>query len=127
LHPDFPRGKRTIPIDVNRIYVEKQDYERFKGKEIRLMDLFNIKLGDEVRFVEKEQKDKELKEMPKIHWVSKPYVKVKVVMPDGLTKDAITEPDIKNVKEDEIIQLVRTGFCRCDKSDREIILYFAHK
>jgi hypothetical protein len=48
-------------------------------------------------------------------------------MPDGSIKEAIAEPSIKNIKEDDLIQFVRVGFLRCDKKDEEIVLYFAHK
>jgi glutamyl-tRNA synthetase len=66
-------------------------------------------------------------EVPKIHWVSEPNVKIKIFMPDGSIKEALAEPSIKNVKEDDIIQLVRVGFCRVDSVNGEFLLYFAHK
>ncbi|HKZ45664.1 MAG TPA: glutamate--tRNA ligase, partial [archaeon] len=125
LHPDFPKkGKRTIPVNTKKIYIEREDFEKFKGKEVRLMDLFNVSISGKSEFTSKEMKV----ETPKIQWASEPNIKIKVMMPDGKIIEALAEPEIKNVKEDEMIQLVRIGFCRCDKNDGGgIVLCFAHK
>lgn len=123
-HPDFPkRGSKKIPVKKEKIYIERSDYEKFRGQEVGLMNLFSVKLGLSSQFVSKEISY----EIPKIHWVSEPNVKVKIVMPDGLIKDCICEPAIKKVKVDQIIQFQRVGFCRVDKVGKEIVLYFAHK
>lgn len=88
------------------------------------MDLFNIKIKDRPEFTSEKMKI----EMPKIQWVSEPNVKIKVVMPDGRIKEAVAEPEIRNIRTDDLIQLVRIGFCRCDKkTDDELVLCFAHK
>lgn len=125
VHPDFPKkGHRTIPVNTKKIYIEREDFEKFKGKEVRLMDLFNIKVKDRPEFTSKKMKI----EMPKIQWVSELNTKIKIVMPDGKIKEAIAEPEIRNIKPGELLQLVRIGFCRCErKTDDELILYFAHK
>lgn len=124
LHPDFPkRGKRSIPVSLNEIYIEKEDYEKYKGKEIGFINLFSIKLDKVPKFIS----EKIRMESPKIHWVSEPNVKIKIIMSDGDVKTAIVEPDIKKAEVDDIVQLVRVGFCRVDKSKKDIILYFAHK
>jgi len=120
LHPDFPeRGKRTIPVDTKSIYIEKDDFEKFKGKEVGLAYFCTIKLGKKSKFVSSRVKY----EVPKIHWVSEPHEKVKILMPDGKEVKAFGEPLIKKLKEGEIIQLFRVGFCRIGKD----ILHFAHK
>jgi len=124
LHPDFPRrGKRKIPVVPNEIYIEKGDYEKFNGKEVGLINLFSAKLDKDSKFVSEKIK----MESPKIHWVSEPNVKIKIIMPNGEVKSALAEPDIRKAKVDDLIQLVRTGFCRVDKSKKDIVLYFAHK
>lgn len=124
LHPDFPkRGDRTIPVDTEKIYVEKNDFEKLKNKEAGLMNLFTVKLNEKTEFVSKKVKF----EAPKIQWVSEENVKIKVVMPDGSVKEGIAEPEIKNIKVDQLIQLPRIGFCRCDRLGEGIVLYFAHK
>lgn len=123
LHPDFPkRGSRKIPIE-NKIYVEKNDLEKFKNKEVGLMNLFSVKLKKEAEMTSKKVK----MEIQKIHWVSEPNVKIKITMPDGSVKDAIAESSIKGLKPNQLVQLVRTGFCRVGKADKDIALYYAHK
>lgn len=123
LHPDFPRGYRKIPVNTKKIYVEKEDFKKFKNQEIGLISLFTVKLKKEAEFISRKIK----KEAQKIQWVSEPNVKIKVIMPDGREKTAIAEPDIKKVKANDLIQLQRIGFARVDKADKDIVLYFAHK
>ena len=124
LHPDFPkRGNREIPVNVDEIYIESDDYKRLKGKEVGLMNLFSVKLGEKSGFTT----DKIKLNSPKMQWVSKPHEKVRIMMPDGNVKEALAEPEIKNTKTGDIVQLVRTGFCRVENDGEDIVLYFAHK
>lgn len=124
LHPNFPeRGKRKVVVNMEKIFIEKEDYEKFKGKEVGLMYLATIKLDDEPKFV---SRDISLS-IPKIHWCSEPNINLKIVMPDGNIKEAIGEVEIKNLKKDQIIQMPRVGFARIDKPYKDIILYYTHK
>jgi len=123
LHPDFPeRGKRKLKVG-SKIFIEREDLEKLNGYEVRLMDLYNVRLGRESKFV-----DSELRiELPKIQWVSEPNVKIKIIMPDGTEKSGIAETNVKDLKKDELIQLIRFGFCRVDSIGKETVLYFTHK
>ncbi|MFH0710986.1 MAG: glutamate--tRNA ligase [Candidatus Aenigmatarchaeota archaeon] len=123
VHPDFPKkGKRKLQVG-ERIFIEKDDLEKLDGKEVRLMDLYNVKLGKNSKFI-----DKELRmELPKIQWVSEPNVEIKIVMPDGTVKTGMAEKNVKDLNKDELIQLMRIGFCRVDSVGKETVLYFAHK
>jgi glutamyl-tRNA synthetase len=124
LHPDFPkRGFRGIPVKLNKIFVSKDDFDKLQGKEVRLIGLFNVKLDKQARFASKEVEMK----MPKIQWVSEENVPIKIVMPDGSLKKGIAEPEIKKLKIDDRIQLVRIGFTRINQTKPEIIFYFTHK
>jgi len=124
LHPDFPeRGKRKLPVNLKKIYVEKEDFKKFKNKEIGLINLFSVKLKRKAEFVSEKIK----LESQKIQWVSEPNVKIKLVMPDGSIKEGIAEPEVKNLKKDQIIQLQRIGFARVDEVNKDIVLFFAHK
>ena len=124
LHPDFPkRGYREISVNLNKIFVSRDDFKKFKGKEIRLIGLFNVNLDKQAKFTSKEVK----MEMPKIQWVSDKNVPVKIVMNDGSIKKGITEPEIKKVKVDTRLQFVRFGFCKADKTKPEFVFYFTHK
>jgi len=124
LHPDFPkRGYREIPVNLNKIFVSRDDFKKFKSKEIRLIGLFNVKLDKQAKFTSKEVK----MDMAKIQWVSDKNVPVKIVMNDGSIKKGISEPEIKKAKVDTKLQFVRFGFCRVDKTKPEFVLYFTHK
>ncbi|MEM5867624.1 MAG: glutamate--tRNA ligase [Candidatus Aenigmatarchaeota archaeon] len=124
LHPNFPeRGKRKVFVDMKEIFIEKEDYKNFRGKEVGLMYLATIKLDAKPVFI---SKDVPL-DLPKIHWCSKPNVKVKIVMPNGNIKEAVGEYEIRKLKKDQIIQMPRVGFARVDKPYKDIILYYTHK
>lgn len=124
LHPDFKkRGVRKVPVDLGEVYIEKEDLNHHSRKEIGLMGLFSVKLGHKAKFLSKGIKF----ESPKIQWVSKQHAQIKIVMPDGSVKSGLCEPAIKKAKVGDLVQLVRIGFCRVDKTDKDIILYSAHK
>ncbi|MBI1978539.1 MAG: glutamate--tRNA ligase [Candidatus Aenigmarchaeota archaeon] len=121
LHPDFPkRGNRKIPVNVNKIYVERNDFENFHDNEVGLMNLFSIRLKKNSEITSKDVKY----EIQKIHWVSEPNVKIKIVMPDGKEFNALAEPAIKKLKKGGIVQFPRIGFAKLDKN---MTFYFAHK
>ncbi len=124
LHPEFPnRGKRKIPVNVNRIFIEKKDFEKLRGMKIRLIGLFNLMLAEEAKFVSQEVDT----ETQKIQWVSENSVPIKIVMNDGSVVKAIAEPEVVKLKKDSIIQFVRFGFCRVDQIKPELVFYFTHK
>jgi glutamyl-tRNA synthetase len=122
-HPDFPeRGMRKISVDPKEIYVEKEDFEKFKGSNVVLIGMFTVKLGEISKFVSSEVSQ----ETPKIHWVSFPNVKIKIVMPNGKEKEAIAEESVKELREGDIVQFYRVGFCRLDDK-KNLTFYFTHK
>jgi len=124
LHPDFSkRGFREIPVNTDKIFISREDFDKYKGKEIRLIGLFNIKLDKKAEFTGKEVN----MEMQKIQWVSEKNVPMKIIMDDGSMIKCIGEPEIKRLKPDMKLQLVRFGFCRVDKTKPDLILYFAHR
>ena len=124
LHPDFSeRGYRKIPVDVEKIFICKDDFKKFKGKKIRLIGLFNVKLDKQSEFVSREIDMK----IPKIQWVSKENVPVKIMMNDGSKKEGIAEPEIKKLRVNTRLQFVRFGFVRIDQIKPELTLYFTHK
>jgi glutamyl-tRNA synthetase len=124
LHPDFPkRGKKKIPLDHSKIHISGEDYDKLKGKIIRLKGLYNITLGRKPRYTG----DLVMKDMPKIQWVSEPNVKVRIAKKDGAL-EGLGEPEMANLKPDAVIQMERIGFGRVDSNNRkEVTVYFAHK
>ncbi|MFH1623029.1 MAG: glutamate--tRNA ligase [Candidatus Aenigmatarchaeota archaeon] len=123
-HPDNKKlGQRKIPLKHDAVYVERQDFEKLRGKRVGLMNLFSVELGEAAKFAGEKIEMAD----PKVHWASEPNVRVTVVMPDAERRTAIAEPDIAKAKEGDLVQLVRTGFCRVDRAGKDTVLYFAHK
>ncbi len=124
LHPDFPRrGFREIPVNINKIFISRRDFEKLKDKEIRLIGLCNIKLDKKAEFTGKGVRS----EMQKIQWVSEKNVPMKIIMEDNNIVKCIGEPEIKKLKPNTGLQLIRFGFCRIDQTKPKLILYFTHK
>ena len=123
LHPDFPeRGKRSIPVNLKKIYIERSDLENYEGRVVRLMDLCNVRLGKKSEYVGKELTH----EIPKIHWVSEPNVEIEVVMDDCSIKKGIAEPSVGKLKEGDLVQFVREFFCRTDEVGERIRFFYTH-
>lgn len=123
IHPD-KKAARTIPIS-NKIFISKQDFEKLKGKEIRLLHLYNIKLlpNNKAEFTSKENKD-----IPKINWVSSPNTKCKILQPDGNYDNGIAEQAIKTLKKDEVLQFERYAFVKFQKKSQDTYeFWFTHK
>ncbi len=118
--PLFPgkRVYRKIPVSKN-IFVDKIDFTQNREKEVRLMHFCNIILNKNSKVT-----SKKLKEVPKIHWVGKKNVKVKLIMPNANEVQGLSEPEIIKVKSGDIIQFERIGFVRCEKPK---LFYFTHK
>jgi len=121
LHPNDPeRGKRRIVVG-EKIYVEKKDFENLKGKEVRFLHLCNVILGKKSKFT-----SKEVKNVPKIHWVSEKNIPVKIIMSDASEMEGLAELDFSKENVDGMVQFERFGFCRID-SKKPWVCYFTHK
>ncbi|MBU5689673.1 MAG: glutamate--tRNA ligase [Candidatus Aenigmatarchaeota archaeon] len=121
LHPEFPeRGKRILKVS-KEVYISRSDYEKFFGKTVRLIGLFNVKLSDRPEYAGNTIEQN----MPKIHWVPGENVKISIVMNDGSTREMIAENGIESVKENEFVQFMRVGFARLDDKKR-MLFYFTH-
>jgi len=124
LHPDFPaRGKKTMPVDLDEIYLSKEDFSSFRGKTIRLKGLGNIRL-DKISHYENNEI---VAGMPKMQWVSKPNMKVEILTPAGKLS-GLGEINMKNLKIGALVQMERIGFGRIDDiTPKKITVCFAHK
>jgi glutamyl-tRNA synthetase len=103
--PIHPNKKEFREVKVGKIfYVCGDDFKELRGKEIRLLHLYNIKMkkNSEITSIEN-------KEIPKINWVSV-GVSGRVNMPDGSWIEGLVEKSIKDLKVGETIQLERFGF-----------------
>lgn len=122
VHPDR-KEKRKVKIE-GKIFISGDDFKAFSGKEVRLIHLFNVKLGKKAEFASLENKD-----IQKINWVSA-GVKARVLMPNGKWIEGLADSGVKNLKEGDIIQFERFGFCRFDGINKKKKIYefwFGHK
>lgn len=115
------KNKRKIKVGKD-IWVPKEDFDKYNGKEIRLKDLFNIKLSKKSKFTSLKNKD-----IQKVQWVSSGAVRAEVLMPDGSVVKGLAEPNVKKLKVGDIIQFERFGFVRLDKKGRVLLFCFGHK
>ena len=131
IHPD-KKEVRTIKID--KLFISKKDFEEFKGKEIRLLHLYNIKLADEAKknMAKAEFTTVDNKKISKINWVSD-FIIARILMPDGKWISGLAERSIEKLKIGAVIQFERFGFCRFDgkieneKSGEIYEFWFGHK
>src|SRR3989338_7610191 len=100
---------------VHEIFISKDDFDNLKGKEIRLLHLYNLKLGEKIvkGKVRCEFTSEEVKDIPKINWVSF-GVKSRVLMPDGSWISGMADEGVWDLKPGAIIQFERFGFVRFD-------------
>jgi len=140
-HPEHPEmGSREITVTakdgVGRLLVSKADLGTLKpGAIVRLMELFNIKVGQ----VDSETVTAELHgetyaearkvNAPLIHWLpGQGNCKTVVVMPTAEKIDGLAEASLASSQVGEVIQLVRFGFGRVDATGQDsVVVYFAHQ
>ncbi|MGI0072238.1 MAG: glutamate--tRNA ligase [Nitrosotalea sp.] len=133
-HPQKDMGKRKIELD-GIFYISGQDIKNLKlGDEVRLLELYNIKITKLGADVEAEVTSSNFKpEIPKIQWVpSKSAIKIEVLVPKILFVDekfnensleivqALTEPYYLELNVGAEIQFVRYGYCRKDSANQVV-------
>lgn len=121
LHPDIDRGFRILKTG-DEFYIQD---ELKKNQNYRFMHLFNFK---NEKFISEELDMKLGAKL--IHWlpVSKELVNVEVLMDNGKTIKGIGEAGLKEVNAGEIVQFERNFFCRCDKREKDkMVFWFSHK
>ena len=119
-----PEKNDTKKVKIGKeIFVSMKDFIKFKGKEARLMHLYNVVLDRKAKFISEENK-----QIQKIHWVSD-GVKTKIMLPEGIYAKGIAEEGIKILKIGDIIQFERFGFVIFDnfnKKTKEYEFWFGH-
>lgn len=111
LHPTLNKGFRTFSIS-KTFYIELEDFNSYKGLEVRLKDLCNVKLQEPVKYT-----GTELKPLPKIQWLPQNYIPVRIMMPDKVIK-GYGEPSLLKAKVGDVVQFERFGFVRIEKVSR---------
>ncbi|MCK4491607.1 MAG: hypothetical protein KAU03_03220, partial [Candidatus Altiarchaeales archaeon] len=133
LHPTFPeRGNRSVHLKTDdsgnmKLFICGDDAVKLKnGGEIRLRNLFNVKIEEILEGGVKATRLHERNlDVPKIHWVQD-HIQAKVVTPSKVVA-GYCEPMCSDINEGDIIQFERFGFVRADQKEGELIFYFAHR
>ena len=138
MHPKKDLGSREVSVS-GKVYISWDDAENLKkGEVFRLKDLCNVRL------TEKEGKEfegevvKDSMVPKKIQWVpDNNKILCTVLVPHDLLKNGKYNPesleeakgycekDCEKLKEGEIIQFERFGFCRFDKRGKELRFVFS--
>lgn len=129
VHPDKPNTTRTIDLSSRKIFISTQDFDELGGKEIRLLHLYNIDLSTTTvdgraaaKFTSEANKN-----IPKIQWVCNGQ-RTRVLMPDGKWIEGVGDEHIRELKEGDVIQFERFGFCRLDGVKDDVSeFWFSHK
>ncbi len=135
-HPNFPeRGEREILVK-NDVFISESDFNNLKiGDEIRLIDLYNIKIIDknENSITAEKISEELIKDMKKIHWVSMhdDFLKVKVLKAEKEEIKEIKgygESYLKYLNIGERIQFMRFGFVKLEEiKGKELTFIFIHE
>ncbi|MEM3127011.1 MAG: glutamate--tRNA ligase [Candidatus Woesearchaeota archaeon] len=128
---DEKRGKRKFRAK-QFFYIAKEDFESMKDKKLyRLMDCLNFKkVGKKFVFDSKEYEHYKEHGDKIFHWIPKEekVVEVEVLMPDATVVKGIGEESLSKVKVNDLVQLERFGFCRCDKKEgNKLSFWYAHR
>jgi glutamyl-tRNA synthetase len=119
-HPDIPElGTRSVPVGPE-FWLARPDLLRHQGSEIRLKDLVNIQLPNEVP----EQGDgpvratftsRENRRIPRVQWVSAlGAVPVDILGTEGEHRVGLGEAELLRSAERQILQFERVGFVRIE-------------
>ena len=136
-HPEFDMGSRTIET-AGEFFIPRSDLDAMpEGTTFRLMELYNAKLISKGGVVRAKYAGEEMiPDTRKVQWVTEDHAERKVLEPGELfdasgafNKDSLVElrgygeRAIENLKEGEIVQMPRFGFCRVDSSSTLILAH----
>ena len=130
-HPENEKGGRKFRTG-EKFYITKEDFDKIKLREddeiFRLMDCLNFRkdngkfIFDSLEYEKYKQKGSFI-----IHWLPEEKVEVEVLMPDNKIVKGYGEKTMKEIKEGDIVQLERFGFCRLEKKNKKFLFWFGHK
>ena len=130
LNPNEKKGGRKFEVDGSFILSKKDAEDTKEGELIRLMDCCNlIKKGKNFEQDSIEYNDFKGKGKKIINWLpAKENIDVDILMPDKKVVKGIAEHTIKNLKQGDVIQFERFGFCKLDKIiNNKYYFWFTHK
>jgi glutamyl-tRNA synthetase len=142
LHPDQKESgfrkymvKPSADCKSANFWIARKDAANMeKGKIIRLMELFNVKIEvarpDVVEAVFSSESYEDVRKIkaPLIQWISvgQEYLS-RVVNQDASIVEGYAEGACKKLKPDAVIQFERFGFVRADSVAEKLTVYYSHK
>ncbi|MBS7651006.1 MAG: glutamate--tRNA ligase [Candidatus Bathyarchaeia archaeon] len=139
LNPNDPsKGHRIFHItpvgNTVKLLISADDIEMLKRGVVRLIELFNIEAVEVrhdralVRFHSREYLEAKRLGSPLIHWLPlEGNIRVRLVMPDASEILGLGENFLAKESSGKIVQLVRFGFGRIDKMEKDMVtIYYGH-
>jgi glutamyl-tRNA synthetase len=131
IHPDSKEEERKFKVN-DTFYIEKNDFKKLKDHHVnRLMDCLNFKKKSGKIIFDSLEHDKFDKSKGSIiHWLpkEKDLINVEILMPDKKVLKGLAEKNAQDIKEGDIIQFARFGFCKLDKKEKnKLTFWFTHK
>ncbi len=128
-HPSATKKERKFKTD-EHFLIDSKDLDALEeGALARLMDCLNlVKKGDTLEFYSTSLDDYKSSGKRIMHWLpGSGNIATEVMMPDGSTRKGLAEHRAESLKEGDIIQFERFGFCRLDKKEKDLLrFWYAH-
>ncbi len=128
LHPSEEKGGRKFSVS-GEFFISGKDFnelKRFRNNELaRLMDCMNFTANDG-KFAYHSDGVENYRERGKkiIHWLpEKGNIEAEVLMHDATTVKGLVEGNASKIKEGEIVQFTRFGFCRLENKEKMQFIY----
>ena len=117
-HPDRPElGRRTLAL-TDTFYLSETDLSAHRGEEIRLKDLLNLRLPEELSAegpIVGEFTSRENRRLPRLQWVPREgAVPIDLLQIDGSHTTGVGEPSIAMAEPGASFQFERVGFVRLE-------------
>ncbi len=128
LHPSEEKRERKFSVN-SEFLISEKDYNELKklrnSELVRLMDCLNFTASDG-RFAYDSDKVEDYRKRGKkiIHWLpAKGNSEAEVLMPDATTAKGLAEGNATKIREGEIVQFARFGFCRLENREKMQFIY----
>jgi glutamyl-tRNA synthetase len=130
LHPDNKKGGRKFKT-TDTFYIDEDDFKGFRENKLyRLMDCVNFhKKSGKLIFDSTEYDKYKEKGTGIIHWLpAEGNIDVEVLSDEGKKIHGLGEASMNILKEGDIVQFERFGFCRLEKKEKDKLeFWFTHR
>ncbi len=111
----FIKNPKEIEIDREKYFIENEDFENNKEKEVRMKNLMNAKINIKSEKLE----DKKSNEIAVITWIKKnDSIDSILLTSDGERFNGKVEKTAENLNQEKIVHFEKIGFAKLDKKDK---------